>query len=1024
VIPLRVYLKNFLCHSDQEFLFDGHTVWLLHGPNGVGKSAVFDAIVYALFGESNRREGCRTAVSDLVRYGESSMRVEFDFEYRGRRYRVWRTRTRSGQPRQGVGEFEDDDTAPRPLRHVNRTEELDQWVCDTLGLGYDAFVSAVLLRQGAAERLIDAKKEARRDLFRGILDLDAYVGLHDAVTAARAGVGGEARALRGAIQEMPEATEEQVAIATAARDNTTASWEIARDQERAARERLTSARLWDGMNETCRTVRRQLDAARDRAARAAELERAVGRLRELRTLLPALSRMTELHTAAEAAETKLARLTELRRGADDRHAELLAAAEQERQKVTEHGNRLAEFDREMGRITGDCGRLREQIQQAEKTADLHRRLDAEKARRFDPDLDEQLAQAERAVTEAQAARDAYPHLETIVRERTAFLQATTVARTAADAEGAATAAAARLRMAEDEAARLALIEAEAAEAAGRAAAVAGDRLTTARELLIQFCADTGEAICSRCRQSIGPEHVERERGELERAVRDAEEDAVRREEEASRAAASAANARRIAREREADRSGAETARDEATRKQRDAEARANAARKLFENARAELTSELAGRVGEIETQGFPSEPDVDQAQDAGRQLPVRTRTRNAVHTQCRDRDAAAEAIRTLTQAVRAVGAPPDVTAARNELADKEQDLAGLNRQRAEAGEARRSAEEAERRLAGQVVQVAGEVNRLATDVGRAGADAENARRAYDDAVLTLPDGATTWKPAVLADERRELEEADVERDFEAIAEDRALHADRERRLAEVDQQIEEQVPPDARRPSAEVEFEVTAAGKAVQEAERARDAARELLAELTRRREQREDTQRRLTEAERDHALHDRLAGLLGPQGIQLDLVRQAERRIIDLANVTLGRVSRGELRFDPPDPAATQPLDLSVRRAGCPGPIPVGNLSGGQRCRVAIALALAVCRFACGEAQPLQSVIIDEAFANLDRDGRMAMIDVLRDGQIAGDMLRRIIVVSHHEDVAAAFPVGYRLEADGGVTRATVFGR
>jgi hypothetical protein len=71
-----------------------------------------------------------------------------------------------------------------------------------------------------------------------------------------------------------------------------------------------------------------------------------------------------------------------------------------------------------------------------------------------------------------------------------------------------------------------------------------------------------------------------------------------------------------------------------------------------------------------------------------------------------------------------------------------------------------------------------------------------------------------------------------------------------------------------------------------------------------------------------------------------------------------------------------------------------------------------------------LQSIIIDEAFANLDRDGRMAMIEVIRDGSIANDILRRIIVVSHHEDVAAAFPVGYRLENHGGVTRVTPLGQ
>jgi len=52
-----------------------------------------------------------------------------------------------------------------------------------------------------------------------------------------------------------------------------------------------------------------------------------------------------------------------------------------------------------------------------------------------------------------------------------------------------------------------------------------------------------------------------------------------------------------------------------------------------------------------------------------------------------------------------------------------------------------------------------------------------------------------------------------------------------------------------------------------------------------------------------------------------------------------------------------------------------------------------------------------------------MAMIDVIRDGNIAGDVLRRIILVSHHEDVAAAFPVGYRLENQNGVTTKTSFG-
>jgi DNA repair exonuclease SbcCD ATPase subunit len=171
------------------------------------------------------------------------------------------------------------------------------------------------------------------------------------------------------------------------------------------------------------------------------------------------------------------------------------------------------------------------------------------------------------------------------------------------------------------------------------------------------------------------------------------------------------------------------------------------------------------------------------------------------------------------------------------------------------------------------------------------------------------------------------------------------------------------------------------------------------------------------------HALHDRLAGLLGPEGIQLDLVRGVEGRIMARANEILVRLSAGELRFEPPDPDSSRAFDLSVRRMGCSSPIAVGNLSGGQRFRVAISLALAVCHSVNAERRPLESIIIDEGFGSLDRDGRMAMIAELRDGHTLSRMFKRVLVVSHQEDFAAAFPVGYRLWSEGGMTKAEPFG-
>jgi DNA repair protein SbcC/Rad50 len=1023
MIPVRVYLRNFLCHREQEFVFDGHPVWLLHGPNGVGKSAVFDVMVYALFGEHCRREGIRNSVGDLVRYGESSMRVEFDFECHDRRYRVWRTRTRSGQPRQGVGEFVEGNPDPRPIRDVNSVNELGQWVHATLGLSYDAFVSAALLRQGAAERLIDADREARRDLFRGIIDLEPYIRLHNAVTTSRTEVNGVVRSLRESIQRMAEVTEAQIAAATAGLDNATAVRERTRAEETTARERLGQARLWDRLNEMCRAIQQQLNDARDRAERAQELERSFVRLGELREIVPAIARLARLQDEVNTTQATFETVTEQHRNATQRQAELVADTERVRQQIADHRGRMSELDRQFHTTKVECQRLRVEINQAEQAADLHHRLDEARARHFDPDLDMQLALAQAAVAESQASRDATPHLEAIHRNRAVYRQATSDARISADSETASTAELVRLEEAVADARHVADAARERGQAVGQAVAVAESRLTHARNRITRFSTVAGAAVCSECGQPIDATHVARELDRLEQAVREADAEALRCRGELRTAIDATEAAQQFARQRENERCVAEKARDTAARNRRDAVARANSARLAFDNARLELAPDLADRVGEVDSPGFPTDGEVNQARVTGQQLQTRIRTRNEVQAYCQERDNTANTIQMLTQAVAAIGAPADMTAARAELTRCEQCLGELDNDRATEQRRLLTAERADGDLAEHLRQAAAKVNQLAAALGGAQARATDARLTFATAVAALPEGATTWNASALADELQTLEAAHVERELEALAGDRVLRAEWDRNLADTERQIEEQVPPDARRPIAEVNAQVEMAERALKEAERLHRLAHEELGRLTNQRNQRERTQQQLIGAERRHALHDRLAHLLGPEGIQLELVRHAEWRIIELANVTLNDVSRGELRFEPPDPAATQALDLSIRHRSCPEPIPVGNLSGGERCRVAISLALAVCRFACGEVHPLQSIIIDEAFANLDRDGRMAMIDVIHNGAVEGSILRRIIVVSHHEDVAGAFPVSYRLANANGVTTVTRFG-
>jgi DNA repair exonuclease SbcCD ATPase subunit len=1024
VIPLRVYLKNFLCHREQTFCFDGHAVWLLYGDNGVGKSAVFDAMVYALFGEHKRTSG-RNAAADLIRHGESSFRVEFDFEYGGKCYRIWRTRARGGSTKQGVLELVDGN--PVPVRDVNGVRELDAWVSGTLGFNYDHFVSAVLLRQGAAEKLIDADKDARRELFRGIIDLEPYLQLHDAVTAARAELTGVVRSLRAALERMPVVDDGELAIATQARDDALAAFEHARTAEQAARDRLGHARLWEQLDNTCRDLRQQFTAAADRAARASELERAVARLQELRVTVPALAAVVSRRAELATAEGEFTRLTTERNAAMACQATTAGAAEQERQKAAGFRDRVVALDRQIAETDHRCQRLGEQIQQADNAAELHNRLATRRVelREFAPDLDTAFSQAESAVADAQAAKDAIPHLEAVARHRPQYQQATAAAQGAVQVEADTAADLTRLTTAETEAKQAAERAKNRQAESERAVAVAEDRLAEAVRRREQFTKLAGAARCSECDQEIGPEHARCQQSKREQMVREAEAEVQRCRGEQTAATDAATRACRLSEQCEDDRRAAEGVLENAATARRQAEQRSADARIGFDAALAELTDDFRGRILGIEVDGFPTAEDLADLRRLRSELPQRTKERERLGGLRGKRDACAAEIATLEQAVRAIGAPPDVSAARIALAEREKALAGLNTERTQTNQSLIAAEDAERTLASQVKQLAEQVTGLSTQVGGAENAVSAARRGLADATQAVPEPYRENPPAEnarLAEERKELEASSAERDYAAMAEDRNLQAERVRQLDEAERQLGG-VPEDARRPASEVLPELTAAEQALPAADELRSTSAERLASLNRQRAERQDAEHRLATEERNHTLHDRLAGLLGDRGIQLDLVRDAERRIIELANDILVRVSTGDLRFDPPDPTSERSFDLTIRRADCPGPIAVANLSGGQRFRVAVSLALAVCRFANGERRPLESVIIDEGFGCLDRDGRMAMIAELRDGQALSRMFKRVLVVSHQEDFAAAFPVGYRLRSEGGMTTVESFG-
>lgn len=222
------------------------------------------------------------------------------------------------------------------------------------------------------------------------------------------------------------------------------------------------------------------------------------------------------------------------------------------------------------------------------------------------------------------------------------------------------------------------------------------------------------------------------------------------------------------------------------------------------------------------------------------------------------------------------------------------------------------------------------------------------------------------------------------------------------------------LPAEARRPVKEIE-------NALEECRRMQAERKVELGSQQRRRDDllRLWDERCRLEAERDrvaddHELHRLVADELGPARLQRHLMQEAERGIVDQANEMLHILSRGNLRLslnhDEEDGTGSRKaLDLLVfNEETSDRPTPISLVSGSQRFRIAISLALAIGRYLAREARPVQSVIIDEGFGCLDDRGRDDMVQVLK---ALTAHLQRIILVSHQREFIDSFSHGYRVE-------------
>ncbi|QEL13336.1 AAA family ATPase [Limnoglobus roseus] len=413
MIPKRVTLENFLSFGPKQHLEfdDGEPLWVVGGPNGVGKSAVFDAITYCLFGA--HRGGKGQGMDELVRHGENGFFVQFEFEFNGVGYQITRNHKLKGRPtarieQQTAGEW-------KAITGINSATDVKGWSERTLGLPMEAFAASVLLRQGQADEILNATGSKRLETLKKIIAAERYEALSKRVHDTATKRATKLEDLQSRRDTMPAVTAEQLAEAQLKQDAAAEDRDRAEQEKAHAAERVSFAKQWAKHEDARRQLAEKVAEADARAADAGRIQADHLRLDELNRVLPPLNQLVPIRDTLAATETEQAAIHQQHADTAAKLAALTTNLEALRLAVATHRDAAAEHAKEAKRLQDEIAGRKKFLTAAEEVAEL----DA-KVKSFDPMLDRQATDAAAKLAEAgaagQTARDAKTRLDTLLMQ--------------------------------------------------------------------------------------------------------------------------------------------------------------------------------------------------------------------------------------------------------------------------------------------------------------------------------------------------------------------------------------------------------------------------------------------------------------------------------------------------------------------------------------------------------------------------------------------------------------------------------
>ncbi len=182
-------------------------IYLITGDTGAGKTTIFDAITYALYGEvsGNNREA--SMLRSKYARDDTPTEVELVFDYYGKEYKIKRNPDYERASKRGGGTTAEKAGAELTCpdgRVITRIKDVDNAVLNIIGIDRNQFCQIAMIAQGDFLKLLLAPTKERMEIFRHIFETQKFSQLQERLKREAGALSDECSAIRNSLSQYIE----------------------------------------------------------------------------------------------------------------------------------------------------------------------------------------------------------------------------------------------------------------------------------------------------------------------------------------------------------------------------------------------------------------------------------------------------------------------------------------------------------------------------------------------------------------------------------------------------------------------------------------------------------------------------------------------------------------------------------------------------------------------------------------------------------------------------------------------------